>query len=567
MKKIGMSAALALLAVFACCRTSYELEGKYPYETEETPGEVDEPDVPEDIFKILFIGNSLTLDATTLLPDMLNAAGIRNVEMTRIFHGAYTLPLYNENYSVPGICSMRTWKPGMAMWSSDETFGYSPQQAVEAEEYDLICIQEYSGNSCAWQWTENEKSAVNGLIEKIRKSQKDNNPEFAFMFSHTFGTGMERLVENFDNDNTKQFEACAETISHILEETGIEKVVSTAAVIQNLRTTGLNHEYDLTRGDLTHLDYGLGRYAAACVVFKSLITPVTGAKIEDNPFRFSEYYPHGSLYTTPVTDENVHIVFKAVEAACEAPLEITDMSEYSQKYEYEHKPDLNIAEKYSDMPEGCTFPVTFKLGDGAVDSYLQPQWSGYGIWVSTGQEQAYARWKIASYPIPEMPQTRTWASNGVISSVALRGVWTGDYMEFMIPVDDLPAGTTVRFDAPFYTRQGPIFWIFEWYDSGVWKSNVSDISSWDGNYTRNASFAIGLGTTYITREAVFENALHNEYMRLRIRCADGAVQADSSTKSSVWRELPNHTDTDLSSVFYFYGAGEKGRAITISIVE
>lgn len=560
---------MAAMSLFAACGSDFPQEGKYPSVGEEDPGgdpvpPDPGPDVPGETCKILFIGNSLTLDATTLLPDMLNAAGVKNVEMTRIFHGAYTLPLYNDTYSDPDVVSMRTWKAGDARWSGDETFKYSPEEAVKADDYDIICIQEYSGNACAWSWTPEEEAAVTGLIEKIRASQGDNDPEIVFMFSHTFGKGYERLVNNFGDDNVKQFEACAGMIRQLLEVTGISRVISTAAVIQNLRTTGLNHEHDLTRGDGVHLDYGLGRYAAACVVFKTLITPVSGARIEDNPFRFSEYYPHKALYTTPVTDENVPVVHKAVEAACEKPLEITDMSSYGSRPDYLHKVDLDFAEKNADIPEGCTFPVEFPLGNGAVDSYLQPYWSGYGLWICPSQEQAYARWKYVSYPIEDMLPTRTWANDGAISSVALRGIWTGDYLEFVIPVESLEAGTTVRFKAPFYTRQGPVFWIFEWFDGGEWKSEIKDVSSWDGKFTQKASFAIGLGTTVITQDAVFSEPISDGFVRIRVRCADGTVQADSATGSAVKRDLPNHTATDLSSVFYFYGTTPECGSVSFS---
>lgn len=523
-----------------------------------------------DTCKILFIGNSLTLDATTFLPDMLNAAGVRNVVMTRIFHGAYTIPLYNDNYSATNVVSMRTWKPGEARWSGDETFRYSPKEVVEAGDYDIICIQEYSGNSCAWSWTTEEKKAVTGLLEKIRASQKrhgkNTEPEMVFMFPHTFGRGQERLVKNFGNDNVKQFEACSEMVSHLLEETGIRKVVSTAAVIQNLRTTGLNQRYDLTRGDNIHLDYGLGRYAAACIVFKSLITPVSGARIEENTFRFSEYYPHKSLYTTPVTDDNVRVVHKAAEAAYEHPLEITDMSSMNVTPVYGHNVDLRFAERNADVPRGCTFPVEFPLGNGVTNPYKQPYWSGYGLWICPSQEQAYARWKYVSYPVNGVLPARTWAGGRTVSSIALKGVWTDDYFEFVIPVDRIEPGTTIRFKAPFYTRQGPVFWIFEWLDGGEWKSRTGTVSSWDGKFTRQASFAIGLGTTVVTQDATFANAVQNGCLHIRIRCADGSIQADSSTKSAVHRELPNHTDTDMSSVLYFHDTASECSSVSFTIL-
>ncbi len=233
---------LILTVLFVCFTACGKPVDQSPVKRPGTEQDTEKPEAPEepsdeDLFDILFIGNSLTLDATTLLPDMLNAAGIKSVRMTRVFRGACTLPLYNNNYSSSGFCAIRTWDPGAAFWSGTEALEHSLEEAVEARQYDLICIQEYSGAPCAWTWSDEEKTAVNGVISKIRAVQED--AELAFMFSHSFGTGYERLVNNFGNDNVKQFEACAETIREILKETGIETVVSTAATIQNLRTSGV----------------------------------------------------------------------------------------------------------------------------------------------------------------------------------------------------------------------------------------------------------------------------------------------------------------------------------------
>ena len=568
-----MKAIRFILIFLFCiaCESNSPLEGKYPSRgdnNQQTPGDK-EDETPTDrptaeTYKILFIGNSLTLDATHFLPDMLNAAGVKNVEMTRIFHGAYTIPLYNQNYYTDNICSIRTWKAGMARWSGDETLVHAPEEAVKADKYDLICIQEYSGQSCAWSWSAEEKAAVTGLISKIKTTQGEHQPKFVFLFSHTFGTGMDRLVANFGNDNTRQFSTCATTFSQMMQETDFEDVISTAAVIQNLRTTGLNkvNACDMTRGDLTHLDYGMGRYAAGAIIFKKIITPLTGKRIEDNPFRLSEYYPHPTLFTTPVNSDNLPIIYAAVDAAIEKPFEITDMSSYADVPVYTDQPGTTMYEQYEDAPEGCSFPVVFPVGNEVIDSYKQPYWSGYGIWVCKEQEQAFAKWVYSSTDaIPGMVPTRTWANDGKISSIALRGLWTGDYFEFVIPVEELAAGTVVNFEAPFYTRQGPVFWTFEWLDGDQWKNNDSQISSWDGKFTRKASFALKLGTTIVSQKATFSNAISKGKLRFRIRCADGSIQADTATASAVERDAPNHTATDYSSVFYFNG----GEAVRFTI--
>ena len=565
MRKILVACGLLLLAL--SCASKSPLEGHYPPGGGKIiPEQPDNPPAPpaQKTMKILFIGNSLTLDATYLLPSLLNSAGVRNVELTRIFHGAYTLPLYNENYANTGICSISTWKPGQARWRGEEVTSYAPKEAVEMASYDIICIQEYTGQTCCWSWTEEERHVLESLLSKIRTSQGENSPRFVYLFSTQFGRDMERLVNNFDNDPRKQFEANAETVRHILEATGIETVISTGALQQNLRTTGLNSLRDMTRGDQTHLDYGLSRYAAALLVYKTLITPLTGLKAEDNPFTFDEYYPHPSLYTTPLTAENKPVVLAAVNAAFEHPLEITDMSSYASSPEYTHQPGTVLLSENADI-EPVRFPVVFPLGNGVVDAYRQPFWSGYGIWVCKDQPQAWAKWNFASYSIPNMVPTRNFANSGAISSPALRGLWTGDWWEFHIPVKDFSAGTSVRFSAPFYTRQGPVFWRFEWQDGDTWKSDEKSVTM--DEFTRQASFALKAGSNSITCTATFAKGVEEGELRFRIKVADGTIQADSTTGKAVERDLPNHTDTDYSSVFYFYGTGADAQAVKFEIVQ
>ena len=412
--------------------------------------------------------------------------------------------------------------------------------------------------------TEEERTVLSSLMGKIQAAQGANKPKFVYLFSTQFGRGMERLVNNFGDDPARQFEANAETIRHILEATGIETIISTGALQQNLRTTFLNSERDMTRGDQTHLDYGLSRYAAAMLVFKTLITPLTGIQAEDNPFTFDEYYPHPSLFTTPLTAENKPVVLRAIAEAYAHPLEITDLSNLTGEPVYTHKPGTVLLNDGA-VVEPVHFPVVFPLGNGVVDSYRQPYWSGYGIWVCKEQPQAWAKWNFASYAIPGMVPTRNFANSGGISSPGIRGIWTGDWLEFYIPVKDFAAGTKVRFSAPFYTRQGPVFWAFEWLDGETWQSDMENLTV-DG-FTRKASIALKAGTTMVSNTAQFSHAVSEGFLRFRIRCVDGTIQADSGTGKAVERELPNHTDSDYSSVFYFYGTGADAQSLKFDIVK
>ena len=563
---VGALVVLAGLLLISCEKKLHYKGSNMGREDPVNEEQQDPAPLDGNTLKVLFIGNSLTLDATYLLPSFLNVAGVKNIELTRAYHGAYTLALYDTNYAAANMCSCNTWKTGQDRWRGVLTYLYSLKDVVESNAFDIICIQEYTGAKECWKWTETENAHVTGLLAKIRESQKrkgNDNPEFVYLFSTQFARGLEKLETNFGNDPVKQFDANVATVRELLAATGIKTVISTGAMQQNLRTTALNTERDMLRGDRVHMDYGAMRWAAAVLVFKTLFTPVTGINPENIPFGFDEYYPRNTLWTTPVTEEIRPILLEAVQAAYNNPFTITDMSKYSTPVTFKNKPGSVFLDE-NDVIEGVTFPVTFPVGNGSNDSSSQPYWQSYGIWFSSAQPQAYVKWNYASYPIEGNCPVRYFVSTSAgISSPALRGQWTGDWFEFVLPVKDFAAGTKVRFSAPFYTRQGPVFWAFEWLDGGTWKNDCRSITL-DG-FTREASFALKVGTTHVNCVATFSEGIQEGKLRFRVRCVDGSIQADSATQKSVQRSLPNHTDTDYNSVFYFHEAANLSSAIKFEL--
>ena len=214
----------------------------------------------------------------------------------------------------------------------------------------------------------------------------------------------------------------------------------------------------------------------------------------------------------------------------------------------------------------CTFPVVFPLGKNpsARTGYYnysddQPEWNNQGIWRCFAQKQVYATWNQVSEPAEGLYQRRELINTGDIGSIGVKGIWTGDYFEFVLPVDHIDAGSIVSFEAPFYGRQQPVFWTVEWLDGGEWKQDVRDVSAWDGTEAR-ASFSTRLYGCVITYRFRLENPLDREYLRVRIVCADGSCQADTQTNTVIRRELPYNDGQSYQAPFYFYceGSGVDG---------
>jgi hypothetical protein len=286
--------------------------------------------IPEDpaTLRILFIGNSFTKDAVEHLPGMVAAADITDLKMAHMYYGGRTIPEYNNGYATTSDYTCYRYTPGTAAWSTHT--GYTIRQIVEEGPWDIVSIQEHTGNACAWNWTASEKSAIEGLIAKIKANQA-TSPKFVYIMSQAYGdptlpmiaaftgnTAKNVIINNFGSNQTLMFNTIVEQAKKVLAETEVEKIIPTGTVLQNLRATPLNTPMDLTR-DSYHMDYGLARYAAACAVFESIITPEYGKNLDGNTYRYSSNNTTPGSYSTPVTDTNVPIALQAARDALANP--------------------------------------------------------------------------------------------------------------------------------------------------------------------------------------------------------------------------------------------------------
>ena len=298
----------------------------------------DKPALPvgQETIRVLFIGNSFTLDATEHLPGILNAADIQNFSMERAYHGGYTLVEYNLNFDSPTLCLRYRLEPGYEAWDGDKTFATANCNSSLADfwdsgkPYDIVVMQEYTGTKYSWAGYEQHLEgigAVKGLMEKIRKMQPGKEPVFVYLMSQTFATDSELLQTWWHNDRRVMYAAMTSHVRDVLEQTGIKWLIATGTAVENLRTTTLNIDngMDLSR-DLFHLDKGITRYAANCTVFEAILGPCVEKTITGNTYRFPISDTSHTNYTTPVTDENAPIAQKAAFKAVEKPLEVTDLS-------------------------------------------------------------------------------------------------------------------------------------------------------------------------------------------------------------------------------------------------
>lgn len=279
--------------------------------------------------KILFIGNSFTVDATEHLPGMLRSAGIANIRMVRAYHGGYKLPEFFENYDAPDICTYYHCEPGGTAWENDGTLNRSLRSIVESDRWDIVTLQEHTGSVYAWEWSATERNALQGLCEYVRQAQPLHRPTLCYLMAQAYGRSNTSVYPRYFASQQEMFETIVAQVRRITEETCLDIVIPSGTTLQNLRTTSLNVDngMDLTR-DSYHMDFGISRYAAAAAVFHTLVTPCTGVSVVGNGYRFTRSQTESPYYSTPVTDANAPVAVEAALCACRAPYTVTDLKRF-----------------------------------------------------------------------------------------------------------------------------------------------------------------------------------------------------------------------------------------------
>ena len=221
----------------------------------------------------------------------------------------------------------------------------------------------------------------------------------------------------------------------------------------------------------------------------------------------------------------------------------------------------------SDGTIPVTFPVKWPVGkdngNPTNNPTLQPRWVPEGIWTST-QSQAYAFLHKETEPLEGVFQTREFVNSGAISSTGVKGLWTGDYFEFVLPVKKFKANTTVMMAFPLYGRQHPVFWDIEYLDGDEWKCNRSVKTAYDPDFSMECTFSARRGTTIVRHAMVFTQPVNSGELRIRLKVADGSVQANTDTKCEK-RTSPWLSGGIYGAPFYFHDATAEITEISVDL--
>ncbi|MBP3289404.1 MAG: DUF4886 domain-containing protein [Alistipes sp.] len=264
----------------------------------------------DGVLRILAIGNSFSDDGMEHLPALLESLGVKDVELARLYVGGCTLARHMEFYNKQEAAYLFYHsKAGENRWTQHN--GVTMQQALAMGEWDIITMQQASGVSGLY---DSYVPHLEQLIEVVSKVQ----PQAEIVWHMTWAYSIESQhpeFPNYDRNQQKMLDAIHQCVRNLKRDYKIKTIIPSGTAIQSLRLSEVNNPpMEFTR-DGYHMDYGAGRYAAACTWYETLIKPYTRRSMMGNTLRLEM----GNLH---VTDQNAPYLQKAAKRAAKRPFKV-----------------------------------------------------------------------------------------------------------------------------------------------------------------------------------------------------------------------------------------------------
>ncbi|MGM9803929.1 MAG: DUF4886 domain-containing protein [Muribaculaceae bacterium] len=256
-----------------------------------------------DTLRILGVGNSFTDDGMMYLPNLLAAAGIHNVVLGRLYIGGCTLERHCREYDADSH-NYIYYKSVKNQWSTVLKTA-SLLDGVLDEPWDIIVVQQASGLSGLYS---SYQPWLDKLMEILRFNCRNAGATIAWQQTWAYATTSTHAdFARYSNNQLAMYQNIMSCNEKLIESTPIDVLIPTGTTIQNLRAA-MHDAKEFTR-DGYHLNYKMGRYAAACAWFQSLVAPAFRTTIEGNSCRL-----HGS--SQRLSDEEAEACQLAARRAC-----------------------------------------------------------------------------------------------------------------------------------------------------------------------------------------------------------------------------------------------------------
>ncbi len=255
-----------------------------------------------ETIKILAIGNSFSEDAVENYLYELGQAGDVTFIIGNMYIGGCSLETHwNNAKNNNAAYSYRKIVNGTKTTTDNTRL----ETAIADEDWDYISFQQVSQNSGLYK---TYFPYLTNLLAYVK--ERATNPDVQYVMHMTWAYQQNSTHSGFANygrDQMKMYEAITDAVTRVAEAENIDIIIPAGTAIQNARTSFLGD--NLCR-DGYHLDYGTGRYIAACTWYEKL----TGKNVV------------GNAYAPSMTGFRKQIAQNAAHAAVQSPLALTDLS-------------------------------------------------------------------------------------------------------------------------------------------------------------------------------------------------------------------------------------------------
>ncbi len=259
--------------------------------------------VPEEL-KILFVGNSFSVDTAQHLPEVALSMGVKKLHFGVLYIGGCSTRLHYSNLidNVKGYDYYESFGIN-GEWTC--THGVSNVDAIKSDDWDIIALQHGTIDG-----SKNTELVYYDKLEPLVAEIRAIVPEKAkIIFNrHWVGESWHTHPEivSFNGDTQKMYEIVSDIVSkHIIHTPKLDFATPVGTAIQNARTSRIE---SLNR-DGYHLSLGTGRYIAALCFFAS----VTGCDISS-----IAWAPDG------VDDYEKAVAIESTLSALKAPYTVTE---------------------------------------------------------------------------------------------------------------------------------------------------------------------------------------------------------------------------------------------------
>ena len=271
---------------------------------------------PRDtMLRVLCIGNSFSLDGSTLLPQLLVDAGVSNRKF-QIYAAVYAGASleYWDNMRATDAPLPYIYNMGGSLFKL-ENKQWTLRTLLQNQPWDVVVIQQASPKSNLHNSYQPYLSRLNEYIH-----QECMNKQVRVAWQLTWSYPETATSGPIDEEGWREIAMIANQKCH---DVGISTIIPSGTAIQNARTTSLGQDSNALTRDGLHLTLGVGRYIAAMSWYESIFRPIYGKSIIGVPVsKAIKDCDRGKEGFQEITDENYLICQQCVKEAVSDPLHL-----------------------------------------------------------------------------------------------------------------------------------------------------------------------------------------------------------------------------------------------------